>query len=400
MQKKLRIRFVFLTTLISIIVISIVAIAINSFTYISLLNDADRIITLILNNDLKFDPLHPPHDKVNKEIAFTTRFFEVFLNFDGNIKFINSRAISSVSEQEIIDYCENMFHREESKAIINDFRFVRVDREGGYSYIFLDIEKELLSFRSLIYYSICISTGAIIAIFTLACFLSKKAVFPIVNSYEKQKQFITDVSHEFKTPLSIIKADNEVVEIENGETEWTNSIKTQIIRLNSLVENLITLTKHDEEKSKLLMTEFSLSDALNETIYDFSGTAQVASLKLVNEIEENISYNGDESSIRKLFCILIENAIKYALPNSDIKIVLYSNDNRKKFYIENSCENIEVGKYNNWFERFYRNDKSRNSDTRSFGIGLSIAKSICDSHIIKISAVCETKNIVKISLVF
>ncbi len=399
MFEKLQRKFVLLTTGISIIVMLLIAVSINVVNYISIMSDADEVLELIAEGELKVGEPFTHPERLPKEIAFTTRVFIMHANADGEINLIDTRNISFISSDDALEYSKIADESGKMAGIIDNFRYAKIEDGNGYRYFFLDIEEDLIGFETYMLYSIIIVFAAVVAIFILSLLLSKRAVAPIADSFLRQKGFITNVSHEFKTPLAIIKADCDVIEIDNGEGEWTDSIKTQISRLDLLVDNLVSLTKLDEEV-EIIKTDFSLSDTITDTINEFSAKIRSAERSLNLEVKENVSYNGDEALIRKVITTLIENAVKYSLPHTELKISLTTNGNKKIFSIENSCEDIEIGKHNDWFLRFYRGDKSRNSETKGFGIGLSIAKSICDLHGAKISAESRTGKETIITVIF
>ncbi len=399
MLKKLQRKFVLLTTLISIVVMLLIAVSINAVNYMSILNGADDVLNLLAEGDLRVGHPFNNNGHFPKEIVFTTRFFTVRTNANDEIDYIDTKSISSVTSDQAMEYTLLVNQTEEGTGTIDDFRYIKTANSIGYTYFFLDIEEDLMGFETYMLYSVIIVLGAVVSIFILSVLLSKKAVSPIADSFERQKGFITNVSHEFKTPLAIIKADCDVIEIENGEGEWTNSIKTQISKLDVLVENLISLAKLDE-KVEIIKTDFSLSDTVADTANEFSSALKNTERSLCLEIKQNISYYGDEALIRNVITTLTENAIKYSLPDTELKISLNTSGNKKIFSIENACEDIEIGKHNDWFERFYRGDKSRNSQTKGFGIGLSIAKSICDLHGAKISAESKTGREIIITIIF
>ncbi len=400
MIKKLQKKFVMLTTIISLIVLFVIALLINVANYFSVMNNSDSLLELLIENDLKLiEASHPP-DRFPREIAFTTRFFVLRSDEDGNINYVDTKNIGSVSSKEAMVYAQTIDSKELSRGTVDNFRFMKTETSYGHTYIFLDIEAEVLGFKQYLLFSVFIMFGAIIFIFILSCLFSKWAVKPIAVVYEKQKRFITDVNHEFKTPLSIIRSNCDVVEIYNGEDEWIDGIKVQTDRLNLLVENLISLAKYDEVKGFGAKTDFSLDEALQETIYEFSSAFQQKNIDVQKNITKNISLSALEGDIRKLFAILIENAIKYSPQNSAVSIDLLQKGGKRVLSIKNECENVSVGKHDSWFDRFYREDEARSDDTSGFGIGLSIAKSICESNGAKILAESKSNNEIEITVVF
>ncbi len=455
MLKKLQRKFVLLTTAISVIVLVIIAVLVNVTNYFSMINHAQDVLNLLISGELSMyensgfygtdgqngtggqgggygqgggqgnggenfggnanensdkdyadgendNTAPPPPQRSNfaKEIAFTTRYFVVRSNAQGEFNYVDTKNISYISPEDALNFAMQVDDSNKLNGTIEDFKYSKVENPIGYSYYFLDIEEDVISFELYVRFSAFIALGASVVIFALSCIFSKKAVAPIAQSYERQKAFITDVSHEFKTPLTIIKADSEVIELENGESEWTSSINTQVKRLNTLVENLVSLTKLDEQQENVVKTNINLSKLVSSTLNEFSPTMHSHNLTLNTSIKSEIFINGDEKSIYNLLSILLENAVKYAPKNSEVFASVYEKSNKKIFKIENSCDSLKIGKHNEFFDRFYRNDKVRNSESKGFGIGLSIAKSICEMHGAKITAESKTGSEIIFTVIF
>ena len=216
----------------------------------------------------------------------------------------------------------------------------------------------------------------------LVYLLSKKAMKPVADSIDKQKQFITDASHELKTPLTIIAANAEVLEMCEGENEWLTSIKNQTTRLSHLVKNLVELTKLNEIHDDKLRSNFNISTALLETASNFETSAEVANKNFSYSAADDIIYHGNEAEIRQLITILCDNAIKYTDECGHIKLSLYKSG--KNIIIEsyNTCEYVDPQTVSRLFDRFYRADSSRTRDSKTggYGIGLSIAQAIVHRH--------------------
>ena len=151
--------------------------------------------------------------------------------------------------------------------------------------------------------------------------VSKKVIAPIQQSYVKQKQFITDASHELKTPLAIISSNTDVLELEHGNSKWTKNIQNQVERLTSLVNSLVAFSRM-EEKDTVERVKFDLTNTLKSRINDFNELANFRKKFIATDIDSNLYYNGDQQVIIQLMDILLENAIKYAPQNSDINISL------------------------------------------------------------------------------
>ena len=230
--------------------------------------------------------------------------------------------------------------------------------------------------------------------FALITFFSGRIIRPILDAYEKQKRFITDASHEIKTPLTIISADTDVLEMEYGGSEWLSDIRAQTRRLAGLTNELVTLSRMEEPDYKLSLLEFSVSDAVSETAANFQALAQAQGKKLILKVPPMLTLTGNEKSIRQLVGILMDNALKFSPEETDILLVLEKQSRGLRLSVTNlSDTEIPKEHLNLLFDRFYRTDPSRNSDSGGHGIGLSVAKAIVTAHGGKIQASSEGRLI-------
>lgn len=194
--------------------------------------------------------------KMTAEAPFDTRYFTVKVTDKNTIVSVNTGMIAAVSTEKAINYTNQLTEKNKTSGFIDNYKYTCVDTHDGKMYIFLDCERELSTFYNFLIVSILASVGGIILVYLLVLVFSKIVFKPVAESYEKQKQFITDASHEIKTPLTIIDASTEIIEMENGENEWTESIKNQVKRLTALTEKLVFLSRMDEESTKLIMLDF------------------------------------------------------------------------------------------------------------------------------------------------
>lgn len=229
-----------------------------------------------------------------------------------------------------------------------------------------------------LYTFLLIIIGSSLIVLILIILISKRVVYPAAESYEKQKQFITDANHELKTPLTLILSDLDIVESEVGENEWLDDIRSEGERMGILINQLVALSRMDEDQSNLTLSDFDLSSTISDTVSEFKLLAQERQKEMTADIEPAISYRGDEGLIRRLASVLLDNAVKYCDAEGQIRVSLYRK-RRPVLVVENTygaVDNIDMGRL---FDRFYRADKARTYDG-SFGIGLSLAKSIAKSH--------------------
>ena len=195
---------------------------------------------------------------------------------------------------------------------------------------------------------------------------------------------ITDAGHELKTPLAVINADCDVLEMESEDSanEWLEDIRKQTERLSELTNSLIYLAKTEEgSKNALVKIEFPLSDIVSEETESFRGLAKSSGKSIETSITPDITYNGDQKAIRRLISILMDNAIKYSPDGSVIRASLARNGSKTVFAVTNKTSSpVSKDDMKHMFDRFYRTDESRNSETGGYGIGLSVAKSITEAH--------------------
>ena len=256
--------------------------------------------------------------------------------------------------------------------------------------LFLNCQRELGTFRTFLYASIGISLAGILAVFLLLLLFSARIVRPIAESYEKQKRFITDAGHELKTPITIIQADADVLESElEEESEWITDIRKQTHRLAELTSDLIYLSKMEEENSGIRTQEFSISELAEETARSFQSLALSQGKQFHCSIESGLSINGDEKAVAKLVSVLLDNAMKYSPEGGTVEISLDKFSRNARLTVKNSTLPMEKGNADRLFERFTREDSSRNSESGGFGLGLAIAKAVTEVHKGRIHAESE-----------
>ena len=215
--------------------------------------------------------------------------------------------------------------------------------------------------------------------------VSYKILKPVEDSIEKQRQFVSDASHELKTPIAVISANADVLK-SSVNNRYLDSIKNQTDRLGHLVGDLLTLSKIDEGSISLIKSDFNISKEIEKVVLPFEAFAFEKGKTFDLNIEQNISYFGDLESVKKITAILIDNAVKHSDKNSTIKINLSKDGNRTILSVFNNGSQVENTQSHRVFERFYRADESRSRESGGTGLGLAIAKSICDMNRWKISA--------------
>lgn len=315
---------------------------------------------------------------INKETPFSTRFFTVWLNEEDEIVATNIESISSVTKEDAEDYARSAVIKGKERGWIEDYRYKIYDAKMGYSVVFVDgsMYRGMSSrFIGTIGF-ILTATAAMVLILILL--ISKRAIRPIAESYEKQKQFVTDVNHELKTPLTLIMTNLEILESQLGENEWIDGIRRKGEQMTELVGQLVTLSRMDEDEQIMVVSKVDLSECVLDAIAEFQPLSEEHKKHMESDVQPDVSCMGNEEALRRLLSILLDNAVKYCDEGGEIKITLR---HRRQIVltVENSCRSVDDIRLDKLFDRFYRSDEARTFGG-GFGIGLSIAQSIAKKH--------------------
>lgn len=373
MIQKLRIRFVILAMSTLLTVLLVLVGGINVANYTGIVSEADRL--------LESDTLTHMGKSPKGGNAFNARFFSVTLASDGTVLEAQIPTFSLVDQEEAAALGAKVFALNSDSGFQSIYRYSRKSVGDTISIRFLDCGRELGSFQRFLVTSLILSALGILILFGIVVYFSGKIVRPFAESYEKQKQFITDAGHEIKTPLTIIQADADVLEMELGENEWLADIQNNVRRLTDLTNDLVSLARMEEGGTPLELVEIPLSDVVTETAQTFHTLAQAQNKELGLAVEPMLSMDADEKAISKLVGILLDNALKYSPEGTPISLGLEKQGKQIKLSVENvSAVPLPEGNLDRLFERFYRADPSRNSQTGGHGIGLSIARAIVSAH--------------------
>lgn len=364
------------------LVFAVIIISANLFSYRTMTCEADTLLTMLAKNGGTFPYWESQEMKElltrSPEVLFTCRYFSVVMDDSETVVSVNTEKISAVGKGDAEEYARSVWMRE--RGYYHNFRFIRQSVEGGTLFVFMDQEKEISSFHDFLRTSILIAALGLLSVFILLLVISSRITRPVVESYEKQKRFITDAGHEIKTPLAIISADADVLDMEYGESEWLRDIQFQITRLTALTNDLIYLSKMEETRNQLQMADFSLSNLVNELVQSFQVLAKTQKKIFAGSIQSDITFCGDERSISQAISNLLDNALKYSEPEGSISLTLQKRGHAIHLDVFNTTSFIDEADIAHLFDRFYRADPSRNSQTGGHGIGLSITKAVIEAH--------------------
>lgn len=316
----------------------------------------------------------------NEDSSYRTRFFRVFLDEDKKVTNVNMDHIAAVDVKKAVRMTKMAMLRRRKVGLVGSYRYRKEYKDGQVrSIIFLDCKENQSFYHLAVTITITVSTLLTCLITVIFAIASKRAVRPFEINSNRQKQFITDASHELKTPLAIISANAEVLQYKGDGNEWTQNIIDQTKHMGKLINQLLVLAKLDEVQEKSEKQEADLKLLLEETIEPFEEVATQKKVTLKLHLEEGVTIRVNREQIAQLVSILTENAAKYVNDGGKIVWRLTKTQHGAVLVVKNTTEK-ELPDTKRMFDRFYRSDSSRSSKTGGQGIGLSIAKKIVDSH--------------------
>ncbi len=406
MIKKLQIKFVLLSMTAVLVTLVVIISGINVVNWIGVIREADRVLEILpgsrepLPTD-RFPGGRLPAD-MSPEVPYESRYFTVTLDSKTQaVIHVETSRIISVDGERAAMFAHKAMESRHIRGFVGEYRYLVTAERAQVRITFLDCGRKIAAFRSFLIASIGISLLGYCVVFALIAFFSGRIIRPISESYEKQKRFITDAGHEIKTPLTIIKADADVLEMEYGENEWLQDIQRQAKRLSALTSDLVLLSRMEEDENRMQMIDFSFSDAVAEAAASFQALAQTQEKVFCSSVAPMLTLHGNESAVQQLVSILLDNALKYSPTGGRISLTTQKEGRAVILRVYNTTASpVDKESLPLLFDRFYRTDPSRSAETGGHGIGLSIAKAIVAAHDGKISAASEDGNSLQISATF
>lgn len=329
---------------------------------------------------------------LSPELQYQTRYFTADLDENGNVTAYNLSNIASVTVDEVSEFAQETFGEGNSNGFYDSdsasFTYKIFDNgNDSYTLIAIDTTSASWLIREISMY-ILLWGFIIILIFTLiVIFFSKQAIAPMAANIEKQKQFVTNASHELKTPVAIISANTELMEALSGKNEWTESNMRQVQRLSSLINDLVILARVDERQN-IAFERINFSPIAEDTAAGFKSIAESQSKNYNVTVEPNVTCYGEERALREILSILTDNAVKYCDDGGNVsvslaprypKLVNTTKVTGARLVISNTFTGGTKADVNKFFDRFYRSEESHNNKEKSgFGIGLSMAKELIE----------------------
>lgn len=409
MIRRLRRRFIRITMLSVALVMALLTVIVNTAYFAFTDSGLTDMLELIYENQGSIPRPRPndggpgrPDQHITKETPFSTRYFVLRYTDGGELTQADLGSIAAVTKDDTGPYLEAAVSRGHGFGwLLSGYRYYVIHTGPDKNMaIFLNCYQELHSMETLALLSLLADGVCILLVYLLVVLRSRRAIDPVVRAVEQQKQFITDASHELKTPLTVINTSLKVLEMDVGPQKWIDKAKKQVEKMNLLVNSLVTLSRMDEEEPPITLSDFDVSGAVSETAEAFLESAAAAGHPLALDIAPGVEYHGDEAAVRQLVSILMDNALKYALPDSEIALSLRRERRGVVIRASNPCEPIAPDALERLFDRFYRVDEARGASAGGgFGVGLSIARSIAQAHKGSITAECPQSGLIEFTVV-
>lgn len=302
-----------------------------------------------------------------------------------------SNSLKETTDKDILSMTQELQKSEKRFGSIDDYIYVvRTLRSGNTVYIFVDNKEALQNSKQFFIVSIFIFLLSVIVFTIISYYLSRWMIEPSEKAIKNQKIFVANISHDLKTPITIIRANADLIENEVKNKKSIKYIQQETEKLNHLVNEMLTLTRIDNTISKENFKSFNFGDSLFDVVLPFESIAYEKGIRFNINIDEVTDYFGDENNIQKLAEILIDNAMSYTAKGGIVDVNAYENSKAVTLSVTNTGEPISDEKKVEIFDRFYRASKSRESTGNHYGLGLSIANTIVKKHNGKISI--ESKN--------
>lgn len=362
----------------SIIILGVIIL----FTILNYHNTIDTAVMMInrmtdIGENREFN--RPPEQETMENKKYIEGIYHIRIknNMVTNMQY--GEDVDETIEQYALDISKK--NSKNTSGIIGRYIYnVRKVGENTYDIIFMENENAIIRANSILLVSVILSILSIFSIYIIGKKISKTIVKPVEETFEKQKQFISDASHELKTPLAVIEANADVLENEVKNNKWIQYIQNEIESMNTLINELLTLTKIENIDNMRELKQINLSKELEIIVAMFESMAYEKEVIIKSNIKKNIETKANKEDIEHIVSTLLDNAIKHTKSKEQVIVELYREKNNIVIQIKNYGDPIPEDEREKIFERFYRIDKSRNRKEKRYGLGLAIAKSTVEKY--------------------
>ena len=336
------------------------------------------LIRLDIQTDRELDALSSDrmtmgNDRVTASLG-TLKYFTCIVDQAGRFVMANIVFDPAVGEDTVREYTQRALSGDDTGRIGSYKYSVRHMSFGGYRIVFLDTSESTRSTRGILLAVAGVSAVCMGLMYLIVYFVSGRAMRPIAQNVEKQRRFVTDAGHEIKTPLAIIKANTDALELFAGKSKWSENIRSQTDRLSRMMSRLLILSRYDETEGAADMSDVDISALCADMCAQFEVLAAERSCSLDGAVEPNVTVHGSEEALSELVSILLDNAVKYCSENSTVGLRLAAENEKCVLEVSNVCDSLPLVEPETLFERFYRADSARSQQSGGVGIGLTVAR--------------------------
>ena len=304
-------------------------------------------------------------------------FYSVALSEDGTVLAVDNGTRGLYNEDKLVEIARKLLEEARLSGRLDNMSYMVSVRSGYTLVAFIDNTIIDASMKMLLGNVLIVGGAAIVLLFFVSIVLSKKIIRPLEENDKQQKQFISDAGHELKTPVAVISTNAELLSRELGENEWLANIQYENERMGDLVKQLLDLSKAENTETPMEPVDFSR--VITGEVLAFESIAFEQGKMIQSDIEEGIHVVGNQIQLTQLISILLDNAVRHGA-GSEIELSLKRQGHSAVFNIANDGDEIPPEKLEHLFDRFYRVDEARNSESHHYGLGLSIAKAVVEKH--------------------
>ena len=376
MIKRLQRKIIVIITLLLTLVMLVVMFTINITAQIqSSIKIKDQLGRIASSNGIE---IRSERGEINE--AFP-EYFALSLDEKYRLRSFSTNREVLLDSDKVIEYANEALASGKNNGNIDNYSYIIENRPSGIIIVFMDITSYIVQNITLLRTTIIVGAVTAMVFLFFSIGLSFWLVKPVRQTLEKQKQFISDASHELKTPLAVIGANADVLEGEIGENKWLGFIRSETVRMSELVNELLSLARlEDNNSGQVKMSEICLSNLILQTVLPFESRFFESGKKLETDVAPDVHIKGDSSILKHIISILLDNADKYSDKGALIKVSLVPKGSKWQIRVFNTGSGIPYNKLDKIFERFYREDEARNSSSGGYGLGLSIARAGAIAH--------------------
>ena len=394
LQKKL-----IATALLSLSVLLILLIGcIVTISYVEMERSADATLARLAQEEPQSPgpSEHRPFFGYQISLGAPIPFGHFIAKRDGmQVSSVDMRGLPTLTSEEALQLAQKALDTGAKEGKLGSYKYLVTETQV----IFLDNTVQMRTLFTILVIACAVSLVCLALMLFLVWFFSRRLLRPIVVNLQKQRQFVTDAGHEIKTPLAIIQANTEALELHTGQTKWSAHIRAQVTRMDGLMQKLLLLAQADEELP-LVFTCVNLSDLCQRAVELFTEPAIRRNLAMQVSVSPHIQLQGNGERLEQLLQILLDNAVKYASSPGTIWVTLQQEGRHIHLSVANTVTQLPDAPPDSLFDRFFRADTARTQSSGGYGIGLSVAKAICQMHHGKLSAVYEAPNRIRFTALF